>query len=83
VSIPLASLLSGQSVDQWLPVRPCAGCKKAKGELRVVVSFVTRKALHKTELRLRIKVLCESIRNMVKILTIFRSSIYDQKTVAS
>ena len=46
VELPIMPLLNGASLDQWLPVQPCAGCKKAKGELRVVASLVTRKAIH-------------------------------------
>ena len=32
-------------LDQWFPIQPCEGCKKAKGELHAVVSFAPRKAL--------------------------------------
>ena len=45
VVIPLERLLDGRPLDQWFPIQPCEGCKKAKGELHAVVSFAPRKAL--------------------------------------
>ena len=45
VVIALDGLLDGKPKDAWLPVQPCEGCKKVKGELHVIVSFAPRKAL--------------------------------------
>jgi hypothetical protein len=44
VTLPLEQLLNG-AFEGWLPVQPCDGCRKTKGELNVVASLAPRQAL--------------------------------------
>ena len=41
VRIPVAKLMGGQGLDEWLPVQPCKGCKKTQGDIHLKASIAS------------------------------------------